>query len=150
MVTAMHPLSALSLLFALADTLSGRVTHGAGAAAPAATVLVSELHRVATTGADGAFVLADLPSGQYTVIVRHVGFAPVAREVVIRGATTLAVALERAPLWLEPVTITPTRAPLPAPAPPLAPAPPSEGAPPPQQNVSLAHPLSPLPRIPPP
>src|SRR3989475_6971919 len=97
MVTAMHPLSALSLLFALADTLSGRVTDRAGAPLPAATVLVSELHRVATTGADGAFVLADLPSGQYTVIVRHVGFAPVAREVVIRGATTLAGALEPAP-----------------------------------------------------
>src|SRR2546426_6761863 len=147
MVTAMHPLGALSLLFALADTLSGRVTDRAGAPLPAATVLVSELHRVATTGADGAFVLADLPSGQYTVIVRHVGFAPVAREVVIRGATTLAVALERAPLWLEPVTLTPTRAPLPALASPPAPAPLSGDAPPPEPNASLPHSLFPLPRI---
>src|SRR2546422_932393 len=147
MVTAMHPLSALSLLFALADTLSGRVTDRAGAPLPAATVLVSELHRVATTGADGAFVLADLPSGQYTVIVRHVGFAPVAREVVIRGATTLAVALERAPLWLEPVTITATRAPIPALASPLATAALSEDALRREQSVSLAHSLSRLPGI---
>src|SRR3989442_2668791 len=136
MVTAMHPLGALSLLFALADTLSGRVSDRAGAPLPAATVLVSELHRVATTGADGAFVLADLPSGQYTVIVRHVGFAPVAREVVIRGATTLAVALARAPLWLEPVTIPATRAPIPALASPLATAALSGDALPPQPTGS--------------
>src|SRR5881409_1263505 len=147
MVTAMHPLSALSLLFALADTLSGRVTDRAGAPLPTATVLVSELHRVATTGADGAFVLADLPSGQYTVIVRHVGFAPVAREVVIRGATTLGVALERAPLWLEPVTITATRAPIPTLGSPLSTAALSEDALRREQSVSLAHSLSRLPGI---
>src|SRR5439155_1704540 len=147
MVTAMHPLSALSLLFALADTLSGRVTDRAGSPLPTATVLVSELHRVAATGADGAFVLADLPSGQYTVIVRHVGFAPVAREVVIRGATTLGVALERAPLWLEPVTITATRAPIPTLASPLATAALSEDALRREQSVSLAHSLSRLPGI---
>src|SRR5947209_8064956 len=147
MVTAMHPLSALSLLFALADTLSGRVTDRAGSPLPTATVLVSELHRVATTGADGAFVLADLPSGQYTVIVRHVGFAPVAREVVIRGATTLGVALERAPLWLEPVTITATRAPIPTLASPLATAALSEDRLRRAQSVSLAHNLAELPGI---
>src|SRR3989442_13829645 len=102
MVTAMHPLSALSLLFALADTLSGRVTDRAGSPLPTATVLVSELHRVATTGADGAFVLADLPSGQYTVIVRQGGFAPVARGVVIRGPPRLGVRAEPPPLALRP------------------------------------------------
>jgi iron complex outermembrane recepter protein len=147
MVTAMHSLGALSLLFALADTVSGRVTDRAGAPLPGASVLVSELHRVATTGTDGAFVLADLPSGQYTVIVRHVGFAPVAREVVIRGATTLALALERAPLWLEPVTITATRAPIPTLASPLATAALSEDALRREQSVSLAHSLSRLPGI---
>src|SRR5256886_2931858 len=147
MVTAMHPLSALSLLFALADTLSGRVTDRAGSPLPTATVLVSELHRVATTGADGAFVLADLPSGQYTVIVRHVGFAPGAREWVIRGAPPLGVALERAPLWLEPVTIPATRAPIPTLASPLATAALSEDALRREQSVSLAHSLSPLPGI---
>src|SRR3989441_11872464 len=147
MVTAMHPLGALSLLFALADTLSGRVTDRAGAPLPAATVLVSELHRVAPTGTDGAFVPAAPPSGQYTVTARHVGFAPVAREVVIRGATTLAVALERAPLWLEPVPITATRAPIPTLASPLATAALSEDALRREQSASLAHSLSRLPRI---
>src|SRR3989442_12687183 len=125
MVTAMHPLGALSLLFALADTLSGRVTDRAGAPLPAATVLVAELHRVATTDTDGAFVLADLPSGQYTVIVRHVGFAPVAREVVIRGATTLAVPPQPPPPRPRPRSPTPAPAP---PPPPPTPAPPRPAA----------------------
>src|SRR2546421_11246812 len=101
MVTAMHPLSALSLLFALADTLSGRVTDRAGSPLPTATGLVSELHRVATTGADGAFVLADLASGQHTVIVRHLGFAPAAPGGGIRGAATLGVARVLAPLCVR-------------------------------------------------
>src|SRR2546422_2531557 len=63
------------------------------------------------------------------------------------GATTLAVALERAPLWLEPVTITATRAPIPALASPLATAALSEDALHREQSVSLAHSLSRLPGI---
>src|SRR5438094_11923 len=83
MVTAMHFLGALALLCVgptSRDTLSGRVTDSDGAPVPAATVLISELHRVATTGADGGFGLAGLPPGEYTVIVRQVGFAPFARQ----------------------------------------------------------------------
>src|SRR5439155_1175063 len=92
MVTAMHFLGALALLCVgptSRDTLSGRVTDSDGAPVPAATVLISELHRVATTGADGGFGLAGLPPGEYTVIVRHVGFAPFAREVAVRGPATV-------------------------------------------------------------
>src|SRR3989442_1384565 len=147
MVTAMHPLSALSLLFALADTLSGRVTDRAGSPLPTATVLVSELHRVATTGADGAFVLADLPPGEYPVTLRSVGSAPGGRGGATRGATPPGAALGRAPLWLEPVPIPPTRAPIPTLASPLAPAALSEDALRREQSVSLAHSLSRLPGI---
>ncbi len=111
----MHFLGALALLCVgptSRDTLSGRVTDSDGAPVPAATVLISELHRVATTGADGGFGLAGLPPGEYTVIVRHVGFAPFAREVAVRGPTTLTVTLRRTPVWVEPVTITATGAPI--------------------------------------
>src|SRR6266576_4557362 len=99
MLTAMNVLGVLALLFVGpplgGDTLSGRVTDSAGAAVPSATILISELHRVATSGADGAFRLADVPPGEYTVIVRHVGFAPFAREVQVHGPTTLTVTLRR-------------------------------------------------------
>src|SRR2546427_1616506 len=89
MVTAMHLLALALLLGSTSgDTLSGRITDSDGAPVPSATVLISELHRVATSGADGAFRLADVPPGEYTLIVRHVGFAPFARAVAVRGPTT--------------------------------------------------------------
>ena len=149
MVTAMH-LLALALLLvepAPGDTLSGRVTDPDGAPVPAATVLISELHRVATSGADGAFRLADIPPGEYTVIVRHIGFAPFAREVQVHGPTTLTVTLRRAPVWLEPVTITATRAPSAALGSPLSAAALSEDGLRRDQSVSLAHSLARLPGV---
>jgi len=150
MVTAMHFLGALALLCVgptSRDTLSGRVTDSDGAPVPAATVLISELHRVATTGADGGFGLAGLPPGEYTVIVRHVGFAPFAREVAVRGPTTLTVTLRRTPVWVEPVTITATGAPIAALGSPLSTAALSADGLRREQSVSLAHSLSRLPGV---
>src|SRR6184192_4719515 len=150
MVTAMHFLGALALLCVgptSRDTLSGRVTDSDGAPVPAATVLISELHRVATTGADGGFGLAGLPPGEYTVIVRHVGFAPFAREVAVRGPTTLTVTLSRTSIWVEPVTITATGAPLAAGLSPLSAAALSEDGLRRDQSVSLAHSLARLPGV---
>src|SRR6266480_849993 len=151
MLTAMNVLGVLALLFVGpplgGDTLSGRVTDSAGAAVPSATVLISELHRVATSGADGAFRLADVPPGEYTVIVRHVGFAPFAREVQVHGPTTLTVTLRRAPVWLEPVTITATRVPSAALGSPLSAAALSEDGLRRDQSVSLAHSLARLPGV---
>src|SRR2546421_4408917 len=149
MVTAMH-LLALALLLVEpppGDTLSGHVTDSEGTPVPAATVLISELHRVAAGGADGAFRLADVPPGEYTLIVRHVGFAPFAREVAVHGPTTLTVTLRRAPLWLEPVTITATRAPSAALGSPLSAAALSEDGLRRDQSVSLAHSLARLPGV---
>ena len=150
MVTAMHFLGALALLCVgptSRDTLSGRVTDSDGAPVPAATVLISELHRVATTGADGGFGLAGLPPGEYTVIVRHVGFAPFAREVAVRGPTTLTVTLRRTPVWVEPVTITATGAPIAALGSPLSTAALSADGLRCEQSVSLAHSLARLPGV---
>src|SRR5438552_5957931 len=150
MVTAMHFLGALALLCVgptSRDTLSGRVTDSDGAPVPAATVLISELHRVATTGADGGFGLAGLPPGESTVIVRHVGFAPFARAVAVRGPTTLTVTLRRTPVWVEPVTITATGAPIAALGSPLSTAALSADGLRREQSVSLAHSLSRLPGV---
>src|SRR2546430_1661081 len=146
MLTAVH-LLALALLLGptSGDTLSGRVTDSDGAPVPSATVLIAELHRVATSSAAGAFVLADVPAGEYTLIVRHVGFAPFARPVAIRGPTTLAVMLRRTPAWIEPVTITATRAPAAAPGSPLSAEDPSQDGPPPAPPASPRHTHAPLP-----
>ena len=129
------------------DTLSGRVVDPDGHAVPGATVTVVELHRVAVTKADGGYRFTDLPTGRYTVTVRGLGFAPVARDVTIRGATALAVTLRRTSIWIEPVTVTATRAPLAAGSSPLPTAALSEDRLRREQSVSLAHALADLPGI---
>src|SRR5256884_4811202 len=129
------------------DTLSGRVADPDGNAVAGATVTVVELHRVAVTQADGAYRLADLPPGRYTISVRGLGFAPVARDVAVRGATTLSVTLTRTAIWVEPVTITATRAPLAAGLSPLPTQALSEDRLRREQSVSLAHALGSLPGI---
>src|SRR5207253_1370414 len=103
MVTSMHLLAA-ALLFVgppPGDTLAGRVTDSDGAPVPSAAVLISELHRVATSGTDGAFRPADAPPGEYTVIGRPVGFAPFARAVAVHGPTNLTVSLPRSPARVD-------------------------------------------------
>src|SRR2546429_885919 len=148
MVTAMHLLALALLLGSTSgDTLSGRITDSDGAPIPSAAVLISELHRVATSGADGAFRLADVPPGEYTLIVRHVGFAPFAREVAVHGPTTLTVTLRRAPVWLEPVTITATRVPSAALGSPLSAAARSWGCLRRDQSALLARSLGRPPRV---
>jgi len=94
------------------DTLSGRVADRDGRPVAGAMVVVSELHRVALTRGDGAFLFAAVPAGRYTVTVRAPGFAPLARAVAVSGPTWLTLSLGRTLLWLEPVTVTATRAPL--------------------------------------
>src|SRR5256885_2303894 len=134
-------------ILASGDTLSGRVADPSGNPVAGATVTVVELHRVAVTRADGAYRVADRPPGRYTITVRGLGFAPVAREVTVRGATTLSVTLSRTSIWVEPVTVTATRAPLAAGLSPLPTEALSEDRLRREQSVSLAHALANLPGI---
>src|SRR2546421_573703 len=134
-------------LLGTGDTLSGRVAGPDGDPVAGATGTVVELHRVALTRADGAYRFADLPPGHYTITVRGLGFAPVARDVVVRGATTLSVTLTRTAIWVEPVTVTATRAPLAAGLSPLPTEALSEDNLRREQSVSLAHALANLPGV---
>ena len=142
-------LGALALLVSLlaGDTLSGRVTDPDGRAVPGAAVVVVELHRVALTDTDGRFHFGDLPAGIYTVTVRGLGFAPLARRVTVTGSTTLDVTVERTSVWVEPVTVTATRAPLDVFSSPLPTEAMSEDRLRRAQSVSLAHALAELPGI---
>src|SRR5205814_1358233 len=129
------------------DTLSGRVADPDGNAVAAATVTVVELHRVALTQADGGYRFTDLPPGRFTITVRAFGFAPVARKVTVHGATTKSVTLSRTSIWVEPVTVTATRAPLAAGLSPLPTEALSEDRLRREQSVSLAQALANLPGI---
>src|SRR5216110_2738836 len=134
-------------LLGTGDTLSGRVADPDGNPVAGATVTVVELHRVAVTRADGVYRFADLPPGRYTITVRAFGFAPLAREVTVHGATTKSVTLSRTSIWVEPVTVTATRAPLAAGLSPLPTEALSEDRLRREQSVSLAHALANLPGV---
>ena len=86
-----------------ADTLTGHVTDAAGQPISAASVEIPELGRSAATAADGSFRLA-LPPGHYTLVIRHTGFGPAVRDVVLTHAAVVDVALALSPFRLEPVT----------------------------------------------
>jgi len=137
----------LTPLVASGDTLSGRVVARDGHAVAGATVVVVELHRVALTQTDGQFRFADMPAGSYTVTVRRLGFAPLARQVSVAASTTLDLTLERTSVWVEPVTVTATRAPLDVFSSPLPTEALSEDRLRGAQSVSLAHALAQLPGI---
>jgi len=137
----------LAPLVASGDTLSGRVVDRDGHAVAGATVVVVELHRVALTQTDGQFRFADLPAGSYTVTVRRLGFAPLARPVTVSGSATLDLTLERTSVWVEPLTVTATRAPLDVFSSPLPTEALSEDRLRRAQSVSLAHALAQLPGI---
>jgi len=137
----------LTVALSAGDTLSGRVADSDGKPVSGATVVVIELHRVALTRADGGFRFADMPAGRYTVTVRGPGFAPLARAVTVAGPTTLVVTLQRTSVWVEPVTVTATRAPLDAGASPLPTDALSEDRLRREQSVSLAQSLAELPGV---
>lgn len=94
--------------------LTGRVTAG-GAPLPGARILGRDLasgsERATSSGADGRFAIADLPAGSYTLTIRAVGHRPraITRILTAGEATTVAVALERAPTMLDATVTTATR-----------------------------------------
>ncbi len=138
---------ALAFVIALAgDTVSGRVVDQAGSPVPAAVQLV-ELHRTTLAANDGGFSLPDVPNGRYTLVVRHPGYAPVVRAVVVTGPSRLDVVLEPAPFEVEPITVTAARAPLANLSSPLPVASLGPDALRREQSVSLAHALAALPGV---
>jgi outer membrane receptor protein involved in Fe transport len=108
----------LSLLFLLTapgvsaqqqTRLVGRVTDAAtGVGVSEALVRVEGTGRSATTDEDGAYVLADLPSGSYQVTVSRLGFGSVQVEVdLVAGQTARRdFALQVSALSLEALVVS--------------------------------------------
>ena len=110
-VTLLGPSSATGQGAAAVDTLAGRVVDRDGQGLADATVLVAELHRVTTTGPDGAFRFPAVPPGRYTLVVRRVGYAARVDEVDVRTGPA-ELTLVPAAVQVEPVTVTATRQPI--------------------------------------
>lgn len=80
----------------------------AGHPLAAATVSVAELGASVATGPTGAFRLAGLPAGRYTLVVRRLGYAPSVSFTTVPGRP-VTIVLQPTTLHLEAVTVTATR-----------------------------------------
>ena len=88
-------------------SISGRVTDAGGQPVDQVTVRVIELRRVARTGNDGRFTIAEVPRGTYTVSFSVIGYAPRVRKVTVGdAAATVDVALKASALELSPIQVS--------------------------------------------
>lgn len=92
-----------------AYSLVGRVTDTTGQPIADARIVILEASRSARSGADGRFLLTDVPDGTYGVSVAAIGFRPRVMRVTIRGQDTrLDVALTRTIVELAAIQTTAT------------------------------------------
>jgi hypothetical protein len=91
--------------------LLGRVVNNAGRALPGARVQLEGTTRVATTRADGNFVLDSLPPGTQSVSVRLLGYAPTEQPVELssREPRNLTIRMSDFVPMLEAVRVTAQR-----------------------------------------
>jgi len=94
---------------ARADTLRGRVESADGAPLEGVEVTIVELDRRTISDAGGAFFLADLAPGRYSVLARAAGFAPAFLVVSLPRPAELTIRLSREAFALPPLTVTATR-----------------------------------------
>ena len=93
-------------------SIRGAVTDPSGAVIAGAKVtaknIATGLQREATTGPDGAYVLAELPAGEYTVRAESAGLSPTAQNVQVNVGrdTTADFDLTRLQQQKEQITIT--------------------------------------------
>ncbi len=75
-----------------AATVSGRVRDDAARSyLLGATVSLRELERTAASGPGGEFVLTDVPPGDYTLVVSHLGYRDASRPIAVRDGATEAL-----------------------------------------------------------
>lgn len=86
----------------MAATIQGTVQDGSGAPLFGANIVLEGESRGASTDLDGAFAIANVPPGVYTLNVTMVGYTPRQREVALteQGAD-LTLTLEFDPVALE-------------------------------------------------
>ena len=88
-------------------SLSGRVTTPAGAPLYQARVTVPEANRSTTTDLEGRYLVAELPSGTYSISFSAIGYAPEVRRVTLAGEDlTLDVELRPSMVELPDLQVT--------------------------------------------
>jgi len=96
----------------LSRSIRGTVTDPSGAVIAGAKVTAKNigtgLHREATTGPDGAYVLAELPAGEYTVTAESAPLSPAAQNIQVNVGldTTANFDLTKVRQQTEQMTVT--------------------------------------------
>lgn len=115
-VLAALTVTLLSLVATVAGAASfalrGIVRDAAGKPLANAEIVITELQREAYSGANGAFAFADVPAGDYTVVVYRAGYANVVRDVMLNSDADLTLDLIATPFVQEPVNVTAARSPI--------------------------------------
>ena len=85
----------------------GVVRDDEGRPVDGASVEVLGTRLLATTGDNGGFRLAAVPSGRYWIVVRRIGFAPIRMTTTVAAGRDreIAIDLERAPQRLSELTV---------------------------------------------
>jgi outer membrane receptor protein involved in Fe transport len=93
------------------DSLRGRIADSTGKPLGSAKVTLVELARAASTDANGAFVMANVPAGRYTIVARRVGYVPASRVITVGAGDRSSIDLTLPMVIgdLEPVVVTATR-----------------------------------------
>lgn len=94
------------------ETLTGTVVSESGDAIQDARILLVEMDRAVSTGAEGHFALTALGAGDYTLQISRFGYRTAVLSVSVPSAATLRVTLEEAVFPLDPVNVTIARGPL--------------------------------------
>src|SRR5665647_3803299 len=92
-------------------SISGTVTDAASQPLQGAIVSLAELRLQSITGADGTFSFSSVPAGEYTLVVRRLGYASAVRSHVSSQTAGASVTLVASPMTVDPITVTATRTP---------------------------------------
>ena len=105
--------SAAPALAQQTGTITGKVSDDRGVAVAGAQIGVERAAKSAVSGADGAYVIEDVPSGQQTVRVRAIGYRSQTATVTVgagqRASQNFTLAAD--PLKLEALVVTGTETP---------------------------------------
>ncbi|MFQ6604777.1 MAG: TonB-dependent receptor domain-containing protein [Fidelibacterota bacterium] len=84
-----------AMLFAQTGTISGTVTNKNGEPLPGANITLEGTSMGAAADADGAYTIANVPLGTYTVSVAFIGYTTATRSVMVGvGTNTVDFALD--------------------------------------------------------
>jgi iron complex outermembrane receptor protein len=93
------------------NTVSGSVRDGRGQSLIGASVQLEELKKVTVTDEFGRFIFTRVADGNYTLVIRYVGFADARQNVTVSGSgVTVPVVLEENATVTDEVVVTATRA----------------------------------------